>query len=89
MICLRRIQDEERSACHKTETIGQKIKTQNKNFFSKVKEANEHNDKIHENIVEDKIRDNILSGELNREDCDEENVCKFICLLKKKINNKS
>ena len=41
-----------------------------------------HNDKMHENIIDD-VRDKNLSGELNREDCDEANVHVFLCLLKR------
>ena len=43
------------------------------------------------NIIKDNFRDKFLSGEINREDYDEENVCKFLSLLKirtsKKIDN--
>ena len=39
------------------------------------------NDKTHENTIEDKI----LSGELNREDCEENNEYKFLCLLKRRL----
>ena len=64
----------------------------NKTHFSKVKDSEVHKDKMHENIIEDNIRDKILSGELNREDCDEESVCKFLSLVKRRtatqIDNK-
>ena len=39
--------------------------------FSKVKEHEVHDVKMYENMIDDDARDNILSGELNREDYDE------------------
>ena len=56
----------------------------NKKHFIKVKESAVHKDKMHGNIVDDDVRDKILSGELNREDCNEENAYKFLSLLKRK-----
>ena len=49
-----------------------------------MKESKVQNDKMHENAVEDKIRDKILSGELDREYFGGEKVCKFIFLLKRR-----
>ena len=35
-------------------------------------------------MIDDNVIDKILSGELNREDCDEANFYKFLCLLKRR-----
>ena len=53
-----------------------------KKYFSKVKESEVYKDKMHGNIIDDNFSDKMLSGEVNREDCDEENLCKFLYLLK-------
>ena len=56
----------------------------NKKHFRKVKDSKVQEDKIHEKLTNDNIRDKTLSGNLNREHFDEDNVCKFICLLKRR-----
>ena len=38
---------------------------------------------MHENFNKDNFRDKMLTGEINREDCDEKNVCKCLTLLKR------
>ena len=43
-----------------------------------------HDDKIHESIVGDNIRDKKFSIESNREDCDEESVGEFLYFLKRR-----
>ena len=85
---LRSIQDEEVIAYHNKEKKYKKIMLYGHNYFSKVKESEVWNDKMYGNIIDDKIGDKILSGELNREYCDESNVQKFICLLKYDQKNK-
>ena len=39
-------------------------------------------DRIHRNVINDSVRDKMLDGEYNREDCDEDNLHRFLCLLK-------
>ena len=56
----------------------------NKNHFSKAKESKGCKDKINENLKNDNTRDKILNGNLNREDYYEDNVYKFLCLLKRR-----
>ena len=41
-------------------------------------------DKWHDDFNKDDVRDKILSGELNREDCDKKNEHKILKLLKRR-----
>ena len=38
--------------------------------FSKVKESEAYDNKIHENVIDNNVRDKTLSRQLKREDCD-------------------
>ena len=40
---------------------------------------------MHGKIIDYNVKDNISSGELNIEYCDEDNVHKVLCLLERKI----
>ena len=88
---LRSTQDEEGIEYHNKEEIEEKVMKHNKMHFSKVKESKFYKDKMHDNINEDNVRDKTLSEELNRGDCDEKSVCKFLSLFKRRtttqINN--
>ena len=54
-----------------------------KEHFSKAKDTKAHKDKKHNSMNENKTRDSMMNGDLNREDCDEEEVCEFLRLLKR------
>ena len=53
----RNIQDEEVITCHDKEKLEQKILNYDCDHFSKVKESEAHDDKMHNNIIDDDIRD--------------------------------
>ena len=55
----------------------------NKEHFSKVKITKEHDDKTCQVKNDNKTRDTIMNGELNRIECGEEDVCQFLKLLKR------
>ena len=74
---LRSIQYEEGIEHCNTEEIEEKVMTFNKMNFSKVRKSKNYKDEICENINEENVRDKTLSGELNREYCDENNVINF------------
>ena len=73
--------DEIVTACNKDE-IERRIIKHNKENFSKVKGTKAHVDKTHDATKEDDTRDNIMKGDLNREECDNEDVHQFLQLLK-------
>ena len=52
--------------------------------FSKVKDSIAHEDKIHTHLNDDNMRDKTIQGALNKQDCDDENACEFMCLLKRR-----
>ena len=54
----------------------------NEENFSKVKSVKAHKDKMHKVKNENKTRDGTMKGELNRDECDEEEVCQFLNLSK-------
>ena len=81
---LRSIQDEEEIECHNKEEIEEKVMMFDEMHFIKVKESKVHEDKICDNFNKDDLRDKILSGKLNREDCNEKNLCKFLKLLERR-----
>ena len=56
----------------------------NRDNFSKIKlkGSTGHRDKARVSTLEDVTREKMLKGDLNREDCDEDNECKVLCLLK-------
>ena len=64
--------------------IDHKLIDHSKKYFSKAKMLKAHEDKIHENLNTNNTKYKILSGNLNREDCDEDNARKFHCLLKRR-----
>ena len=67
------------------ENIEQTLLNHNREHFNKVKEPIKFKDKVHESMICNTIREKMLSGEPNREDCNEEKVCKFLCLLKRRL----
>ena len=60
-----------------------RIAQHNKEHFSKVKSTKAHKDKIHKMTNENKTRDAITNGELKRDECDEEDACQCLKLLKR------
>ena len=54
--------------------------------FGKVKDSKACKDKIHINLNDDEMIDKIIQGTQDREDCDDENVSKFMHLLKRRTN---
>ena len=54
----------------------------NKEYFSKVKGTKACNDKTHDVMKENVTRDNVVKGDLNREECDNEEVHPFSMLWK-------
>ena len=70
-------------AMQNKEEIERMIIKHNKEHFSKVKSTKKHNDKMHKIVNENKTRDAIMKGELNRDECDDEEVYQFLRLLKR------
>ena len=78
-------QDTDRMVCHNKDKIGKKLMEYNKNHFSKAKDSKVCKDKIHESLTNDNVRDKMLRGDLNRDDCAENCVRKFLCLVKRRV----
>ena len=57
--------------------------------FDKVKDAIAHEDTINTNLNDDNMRDKIIQVTLNRKNCDDDNVHKFMCLLKRRANTQT
>ena len=55
--------------------------------FSKVKESKACKDKTHTNLNDDEMRDKIMQGTLDREDCDDDNAWKFRRFLKRRASD--
>ena len=53
-----------------------------KEHFGKVKSKKAWNYKTHDVMKEDHMRDNIIKGKLNREECNNEEAHRFLKLLK-------
>ena len=56
---------------------------QNREYISKVKGSKAYNDKMCTSMLEDITREKTLWVDLTREDCEEDNAHKFLCLVKK------
>ena len=54
------------------ERIEQKLIEHNKTHFTKAHDTIAYKDKIYDKLRDDRVRDKILSGNLNREECDDE-----------------
>jgi len=59
-----------------------KLIKQNLHHFKKVHSTRVYYDKVYYKITEDEIRNKILAGMLKAEDCDNNNIFKFLSLLK-------
>ena len=68
--------------CNKDE-IERRTINHTKELFSKSKCTKAHNDKTCDVMKENDSRDNFMKGELNREECDNKEVSKFLILLKR------
>ena len=65
------------------EEIDRMIAKHSKEHFSKVKVTKACVDKTCNSTDENKTRDAIMNGELNKEECDDEEVYQFLRLLKR------
>ena len=65
----------------KREEIEERLKEHNTNHLKKAHHSNVFNDRIYKRLRENSVRDKILNGTLQREECDDENVYKFLKLL--------
>ena len=54
----------------------------NKEHYQQAHNTKVYNDKICNHLKIYSIRDKILKGELRRDECNSQNVCKFLQLLK-------
>ena len=64
------------------EDIEDIIMTHNTNHFKAAHETPVHNDQIYPQLQQDNVRNKILDGTLERSECDNEDVCHFLKLLK-------
>ena len=58
----------------------------NRENFQQAYQTKVYNDKIYNELKEDRVRNRILKGQLRREDCDDEDVFEFLSLLKQLEN---
>ena len=56
----------------------------NRKHYKKVLETALYQDDIHDQLLDDKIRDKVLGGKLGREDVDDEDLLEFLSMLKTK-----
>ena len=65
------------------ESIENKLIEYNEAHFTKAHNIIVYRNKIYDKLREDHVRDKILAGNLNREECDDERMYQFLKLLKK------
>ena len=65
------------------ESIENKLIEYNEAHFTKAYDTIVYRDKIYNKLRDDHVRDKILAGNLNREECDDERMYQFLKLLKK------
>lgn len=63
------------------EKMENKIMEYNRSHFKKAHNSKVFNDKIYKELRNDNVRDKILNGTLQREECDDDNVYEFLKLL--------
>ena len=68
------------------DSIEQKVSDFNRKHYKKVLETSPYNDTIYEKLLEDTTRDKILSGELEKEEVDNEYLYDLLCMLKGDID---
>ena len=68
------------------ESIKNAIIEHNKFHFQKAHQTEACKDKIYAKLQEDSVRNRILVGELDRSECDNQNICNFLTLLKRPNN---
>ena len=68
--------------CNADETQ-RRIAQHNKEHFNKLKSTKAHNDKACDATKENTTRDAIIKGELNRDECDDDDACQLLQLLKR------
>ena len=68
--------------CQDRILIEREIVIYNKKYFRKAYTSNAFKDKIYTQLKCDQIRDKILKGTLEREECDNKDVYDFLVLLK-------
>ena len=67
----------------KREMIEEETSKFNTKYFTKVHDAIEHRDNTCKKLRKNCVRDRMLKGQLNREECDDEKVHEFLKLLKR------
>ena len=67
---------------HNKEETERRIAQCNEEHFRKLKSTSAHKDKTCKVMNENKTRDAMMNEELNRDECDEKEVCPFLKLLK-------
>ena len=70
------------------EKIEEETSKFNEKNFTKAHNAIAHRDKTCEKLRENSARDRILKGQLNREDCNNEKVNKFMKLLERRTEDR-
>ena len=65
----------------------EKLTNQNKYHYSKVLQIKMSTNKIYHHLLEDEMRDKILSGNLRRDKYNNSNVFNFLTLLKQNHTN--
>ena len=68
------------------EKMEEKIMDYNRKHFKKAHSSKVYNDKIYKELRNDAVRNKIMNGTLQREECDNENVHKFLQLLNRNRN---
>ena len=63
------------------EDIEDKIKKHNLKHFTKAYESKAHNDKIHAELTNSRVKDDMLNKRLSRDECDNTKVWEFLSLL--------
>jgi len=69
------------------EKMENKIMEYNRSHFKKAHNSKVFNDKIYKELRNDNVRDKILNGTLQREECDDDNVYEFLKLLHQNRRN--
>ena len=76
-------QNEVEKECQDRRSIEHEVSECNKKYFRKAHSSNVFKDRRHRKLKSDHIRDKTLKGTLKREECDYDDVCEFLKLLKK------
>lgn len=69
--------------------IEEEVSKYNENHFKKVLTSKAHNDKVHEKLDCDDVRDRILNGTLKVDECSDKDVCEFLKFLERKDHDEA